>query len=122
IGGVQNIPGDLKEAAKALGVSKWRYWRRLYFPAVFPSLITGSITAWGGGWNALIVAEYIVYRRQTYSVTGIGAMLGRATYEQGNEQMMLLTLLAMILAISLLNRFFWRKLYLHGVDRYKIEY
>lgn len=122
IGGVQNIPGDLKEAAKALGVSKRLYWKRLYLPAVFPALVTGSITAWGGGWNALIVAEYVVYRRETYSVTGIGAMLDRATYEAGDEQMMLLALVAMVVTITLLNRFFWRKLYLYAVERYKIDY
>lgn len=122
IGGVQSIPGDLKEAAKALGVSKWQYWKRLYLPAVFPSLVTGSITAWGGGWNALIVSEYIIYRRQIYSVTGIGAMLDRATYGIGNEQMMLLVLLTMIISITLLNRFFWRRLYLYAVENYKIEY
>ncbi|MBI3805515.1 MAG: ABC transporter permease subunit [Nitrospirae bacterium] len=122
IGGVQSIPGDLKEAAKALGVSKWLYWRRLYLPAVFPSLVTGSITAWGGGWNALIVAEYVVYRRETYSVTGIGALLDRATYEAGNEQMMLLSLITMVVTITLLNRFFWRRLYLYAVEHYKIDY
>ncbi|MFY9269060.1 MAG: ABC transporter permease subunit [Candidatus Manganitrophaceae bacterium] len=122
IGGVRNIPGDLKEAAKALGVSRWLYWRRLYLPAVFPALVTGSITAWGGGWNALIVAEYVVYRREVYSVTGIGAILDRATYESGNEQMMLLALLTMIVTITLFNRLFWRKLYLYAVERYKIEY
>lgn len=122
IGGVQNIPGDLKEAAKALGVSKRLYWKRLYLPAVFPSLVTGSITAWGGGWNALIVSEYVVYRREVYAVTGIGAMLDRATYEAGDEQMMLLSLIAMVVTITLLNRFFWRKLYLYAVERYKVDY
>lgn len=122
IGGVQTIPGDLKEAAKGLGVSKWLYWKRLYLPAVFPALVTGSITAWGGGWNALIVSEYVVYRRETYAVTGIGAMLDRATYEAGDKQMMLLALITMVVAITLLNRFFWRRLYLYAVERYKIDY
>lgn len=122
IGGVQNIPSDLKEAAKGLGVSKWLYWKRLYFPAVFPALVTGSITAWGGGWNALIVSEYIVYQREIYTVTGIGAMLDRATYETGDGQMILLTLIAMVITIMLFNRFFWRKLYLYAVERYKFDY
>ncbi len=122
IGGVQSIPSDLKESAKAFGLSRWHYWRRLFLPAVFPSLVTGSITAWGGGWNALIVSEYIVYRNETYSVTGIGAMLDRAIYESADEQMVLLTLLAMILTITFLNRFFWRRLYFYAVGRFKFEY
>jgi len=122
IGGVQSIPGDLKEAAQALGVTGWQYWKQLYLPAVFPSLVTGSITAWGGGWNALIVSEYVVYRHQIHSVTGIGAMLDRATYETGNEQMILLSLLAMILSIACLNRFFWRRVYLYAVGHFKLEH
>jgi NitT/TauT family transport system permease protein len=122
IGGVQNIPGDLKEAAKGLGVTKWLYWKRLYLPAIFPALVTGSITAWGGGWNALIVSEYVVYQHEIYSVTGIGAMLDRAVYEAGNAQMILLTLVAMVLAITLINRFFWRRLFIYAVERYKIDY
>jgi len=87
-----------------------------------PSLITGSITAWGGGWNALIVSEYLVYKGQTYSVLGIGALLDEATYQTGNSLMMLLTLLVMVAAIILLNRFFWRKLYHAAARRYRIEY
>lgn len=122
IGGVQSIPADLKEAARALGFSRGQYWRKVYLPAVFPSLVTGSITAWGGGWNALIVSEYIVYRRETYSVVGLGAMLDRATYEVGDEQMLLLTLITMILAITLLNRFFWRRLYHYAIEHYRIDY
>ncbi len=122
IGGVQNIPLDLKEGANALGLSGLHYWKRLYLPAIFPSLITGSITAWGGGWNALIVSEYIVYRHEVHSVVGIGAMLDRAIYESGDEQMILLTLLAMMLTIACLNRFFWRRVYRYAINRFKLEY
>ncbi len=122
IGGVRSIPGDLKEAARSFGLTKWQCWKRLYIPAIFPSLITGSITAWGGGWNALIVSEYIVYQQKTYSVTGIGAMLDRAIYESGDTKMILFTLLGMIISIALLNRLLWRKLYLYAITRYKFEY
>jgi NitT/TauT family transport system permease protein len=122
IAGVQNIPGDLKEAAHALGLRRWRYWRTLYLPAIFPSLITGSITAWGGGWNALIVSEYIIYKHEVHSVLGIGALLDRATYGSGDLYLILLSLMSMIVAIALLNRLFWRPLYLFSVERFKIEY
>lgn len=122
IAGVKNIPGDLKEAARAMGLIGWRYWRTLYLPAMFPSLITGSITAWGGGWNALIVSEYVVYKNEIHSVQGIGAILDEATYGSGNFQMMLLSLMSMIVVIALLNHLFWRPLYTEAAKRYKIEY
>lgn len=121
IAGISTIPNDLKEAAKIYGLKGWHYWRRLVLPAIFPSLITGSVTAWGGGWNALIIAEYFSFAGKTYSSFGIGALLDKATYQQGNTQMILLTLLAMVFTIIFLNRVLWRRLYGAAQERFKIE-
>src|SRR3989475_5795545 len=73
IAGVRSIPGDLDEAARGFGLRGRTYWRRLLLPALVPSLATGSITAWGAGWNALIVAEYLQFGQSVFSVTGLGA-------------------------------------------------
>ena len=81
LAGINQVPEDLKEAARAFGLSRFARWRKLILPAVMPSLITGSITAWGGGWNALILSEYFVYKNQTYQVIGIGSLLDAATYK-----------------------------------------
>jgi NitT/TauT family transport system permease protein len=121
IAGVRNIPGELKEATRALGLSRWMTWRKLVLPALLPSLITGSITAWGGGWNALIVSEYLVYKEKIYSVRGIGSLLDRATYVSGDRQLILLTLVSLTATIVLLNRFIWRRAYALASDRYKID-
>jgi NitT/TauT family transport system permease protein len=121
IAGVRNIPGELKEAARGFGLSRWMTWRKLVLPALLPSLITGSITAWGGGWNALIVSEYLVYKERVYSVRGIGSLLDRATYLTGDRQLILLTLVSMTATIVLLNRLVWRRAYALASDRYKIE-
>ena len=87
-----------------------------------PSLITGSITAWGGGWNALILSEYFVYKGHTYQVLGLGALLDSATYRSGNSVMILLSLLSMILVVLLLNRLMWRPLYNFATERYRLDY
>jgi len=121
IAGVRSIPSELKEAARSLGLSRWMTWRKVDLPALLPSLITGSLTAWGGGWNSLIVSEYLVYKEQVYSVRGIGSLLDQATYVTGNQQVILLTLVAMVGTIILLNRFVWHRLYALAADRYKIE-
>ena len=71
-------------------------WRKLDVPALTPSLITGSITAWGGGWNALILSEYFIYRGSYLQSIGLGALLDAATYETGNGVMILLSLLSMV--------------------------
>ena len=41
--------------------------KRLILPAIFPSFVTGSITAFGGGWNTLIIAEYLRPARRSRS-------------------------------------------------------
>jgi len=122
LAGINQVPEDLKEAARAFGLSRVARWRKLTLPAVTPSLITGSITAWGGGWNALILSEYFVYKNQTYQVLGIGSLLDAATYKSGNGVMILLSLLSMIAVVLLLNRLMWRPLYNLATERYRLDY
>ena len=122
LAGVNQLPEDLKEAARAFGLTRFQTWRKLTIPALLPSLITGSITAWGGGWNALILSEYFVYRNHTYEVTGLGALLDIATYETGGGVMILLSLLSMIAVVLILNHFIWRRLYDIAAERYRIDY
>jgi NitT/TauT family transport system permease protein len=122
LAGINQVPEDLKEAARAFGLSRVARWRKLILPAVTPSLITGSITAWGGGWNALILSEYFVYKNQTYQVLGIGSLLDAATYKSGNGVMILLSLLSMIAVVLLLNRLMWRPLYNLATERYRLDY
>ncbi|MGB9661935.1 MAG: ABC transporter permease [Moorellaceae bacterium] len=121
IASVKNIPEDIKQAAAAFGVRGIFYLQRVVFPAMVPSLITGSITAWGGGWNALIVAEYIVYAGQTFAVFGIGSLLDQATYGTGNFQVIWSSLIAMMVTIIVMNRLVWRPLFAWAASRYKIE-
>ena len=121
LAGVNSVPEDLREAARAFGLSRFATWRKLILPAVMPSLITGSLTAWGGGWNALIVSEYVPFRGQTYTVNGLGALLQVATWA-GNGTMILLSLLSMVLVVVLLNRVVWRRLYDNATERYRLDY
>ena len=122
LAGVNQVPEDLKEAARAFGLTRVATWRKLVIPALTPSLITGSITAWGGGWNALILSEYFIYRNHTYQVTGLGQLLDVATYETGNGVMILLSLLSMVAVVLILNHFVWRRLYDVAAERYRIDY
>ncbi len=122
LAGVNQVPEDLKEAARVFGLSRIATWRKLILPASLPSLITGSLTAWGGGWNALIVSEYFVFRGHTYEVIGLGALLQDATYKTGNSTMILLSLLSMVAVVLILNRFLWRRLYNVATERYRLDY
>jgi NitT/TauT family transport system permease protein len=75
IAGAMAIPADLKEAATSYRITGWQRFRVLYFPAVFPFLVTGWVTAAGGAWNASIVAEYVESGPQIKTAEGLGAQI-----------------------------------------------
>jgi NitT/TauT family transport system permease protein len=52
IAGAMNIPNDLREMARSMGLKGWRLWRALIIPGIFSAWVTGGITASGGAWNA----------------------------------------------------------------------
>jgi NitT/TauT family transport system permease protein len=120
--GARQVPADLKEAARSFGLSRLAGWRKVTVPALTPSLVTGSITAWGGGWNALILSEYFIYRGHHYEVLGLGALLDQATYESGNGTMILLSLLSMVLVVMGINRLVWRPVYNYVTERFRVDY
>lgn len=121
LGAATAIPKEMREAASALGLGGLRYLRRVFVPCVLPSLITGCVTAWGAGWNAMILCEYLEAGDRVFSVRGIGATLDRATYLTGDMQVVAGSLASMILLIVLVNRFVWDPLYQRATARYKMD-
>ncbi len=120
IAGTSALPQDLKYTTALLQIKGWARWRTLILPALFPYLITGLVTAGGGAWNASIVAEYVTFGGQTYSVTGIGAVIAEAT-ASGNYALLLAATLALIISVVTINRTVWRRLYKIAEERYKME-
>jgi len=118
IGGVRAISGDVEETARAFRATKSHYLKRVLFPAIYPSFITGSITSWGGGWNSLVVAEFIIFGYKTYTVTGIGSLLDKAAYYTGNTVLILIIIGAMMTVIVTINRLVWRRVYRRVINKY----
>jgi NitT/TauT family transport system permease protein len=121
LAGVQRVPNDLRESMRSLGLSRREIHRRLVLPACMPSLVTGSVVAWGGTWNALILSEYVSYRGEVYQVTGLGAMLNRATFQTGNRTVLFLSLALLVVTVVTFNRVVWDRLYRHVQRRYVLE-
>ena len=123
IAGVRGIPEDLEEAARSFGLRGRAYWRRVLLPAMVPSLLTGSITAWGAGWNALIVSEYIPFLSPPPHVSGLGYLLDIATFRKPlpDNEMNLLTILTMIVIVLAMNKLLWRPLYKRAAVKYRVE-
>lgn len=116
VSGASAIPNELRLAADNLGLKGWLKWKRVYLPAIFPSYITGAITASGGSWNASIVAEYVTWGKTTLVADGLGSYIKQMT-EAGDFHRIALGIGVMCIFLMLLNRFFWRKLYLLAEDR-----
>jgi NitT/TauT family transport system permease protein len=116
VAGASAIPNELRLAADNLGLKGWLKWKRVYLPAVFPSYITGAITASGGSWNASIVAEYVTWGKTTLTADGLGSYIKQMT-DAGDFHRIALGIGVMCVFVMLLNRFFWRRWYLLAEDR-----
>ena len=118
--GAMAIPADLKEAGKVFGLRGARIWRELILPAIFPSLITGGITAAGGAWNASIVAEVVVWHGKTLAASGLGALITQST-ASGNNVALLVAIVVMSCFVVATNRLLWRPLYRLAETRFHVE-
>lgn len=116
VAGASTVPTELRLAADNLGLKGWLKWKRVYLPAVFPAYLTGAITASGGSWNASIVAEYVTWGKTTLAAQGLGSYIKQMT-DAGDFHRIALGIGVMCIFVMLLNRFFWRKLYLLAGDR-----
>jgi NitT/TauT family transport system permease protein len=122
--GVRTLPEDLKDLPREFHVGKLSAWRNVYIPGAMTALVTGSITAVGGAWNTLIVAEYFTRTNPNGSQTlltqvgtGIGKIITVAT-NHGDIAMSALAVLSMTVLIVAFNLTVWRRVYNHVTKRY----
>ncbi|WP_218511036.1 ABC transporter permease subunit [Variovorax sp. dw_308] len=110
IAGASSVPTELRYAAQNLGLKGWLMWRRYLLPAVFPSFVTGAITASGGSWNASIVAEYVTWGDTTLKAAGLGSYIAEMT-AIGDFPRIALGIGVMCVFVMGMNHFVWRRLY-----------
>jgi NitT/TauT family transport system permease protein len=120
IAGTSAIPRELWEVSRLGRFSRRHRWQKLILPALFPSLLTGWITAMGGAWNASIVAEYMKYHGQTLTTTGLGATISKAT-ERGDFHVLAAAVGIMAVAVVGFNRLVWRPLSHRAQTRYAMN-
>jgi NitT/TauT family transport system permease protein len=120
IAGAMAIPTDLREAAALFGIYKWRLWKTLIIPAIFPFWVTGALTATGGAWNASIVAEVATWGKDKLVADGLGAYITEVT-EKGDQPAIYFSIIVMALFVVVINRVFWRRLYDLAERRFKLD-
>lgn len=120
IAGASAIPSDLREVAQSFGFNRWQRFKTLYFPAIFPYLVTGCLTAAGGAWNASIVSEYVSLKGYTLSTFGLGAIVSEAT-DAHNFALLGAATLVLAGTVVLFNRLVWKPLYRMAETRYSLS-
>ncbi|HJU21518.1 MAG TPA: ABC transporter permease subunit [Casimicrobiaceae bacterium] len=120
VAGAMAIPSDLREAAKVFGLARWRLWRTLFIPAIFPFWVTGAVTAAGGAWNASIVAEVASWGHDKLVANGLGAYIAQVT-EKGDQPGIYVSIAVMALFVVIINRALWRRLYDLAERKYRLE-
>ena len=127
VGAVRGLSTDLLEASSAYGIKGKRFVREILLPASFPAILIGSIQAWGGGWNATIVSEYITGDPNSpgavHQVPGLGSLLQTAanTYPPyASAVVITVAVLIMTITVLTINRVVWRRL-LKKAEKFKME-
>ncbi len=121
--GMRTLPKSFMDLRKSLRLSRREAWKSIYLPAVVPSFVTGSITAIGGAWNSLIIAEYFTVQSNGNSIlltqvgTGIGKLIDLAVYA-GNIKLMLVSIVCMSVMVVVINRLLWQRLYNKASKKY----
>ena len=116
IAGASTVPMELRYAAQNFGLRGLLKWRRYLLPAIFPSFVTGAITASGGSWNASIVAEYVTWGDTTLKAQGLGSYIAEMT-ATGDFPRIALGIGVMCIFVMGFNNFVWRRLYRMAEDR-----
>ena len=120
IAGSSGIPRELWEVSRLARFSWRERWQLLILPAVFPSLLTGWITAMGGAWNASIVAEFVKVRGHSLITTGLGATISQAT-ERGDFHVLAAAVGIMAMIVVGINRMVWHPLSHRAQTRFRLE-
>lgn len=113
-GAVLNIPADLNMVTQVFKFNRWTRIRKVVMPAIFPSLVTGSMAAVGGMWGGLIVSEFTVVNGTQYSVsTGLMRMLDEALFLGGHQNLIYSDAIDifLIIVIIVMSIAFWYRLY-----------
>ncbi|MBI3270868.1 MAG: ABC transporter permease subunit [Planctomycetes bacterium] len=119
VSGAMAIPADLRVAADVYRLQGWRRWKALILPAIFPSLVTGWVTAAGGSWNASIITEYFEYGNEVHKTKGLGALITQSATE-ANYPLLAASSLTMALVVVAMNRVFWLRVTQYAERRYSL--
>jgi len=99
----KQINHEIFEAAEVFGARGWRRIWYVLLPLLTPSIVTGSIIAWGEAWEAVVAVEIIV------GGMGLGTYLNAAG-EAHQTRIVLVGVLLLLMLLFLINKYVWLNL------------
>ncbi len=112
-------PRDLDEAARLIGLSRWRRFWKLDVPNGAIGLVWNGMMSMGGGWFFLVASEAISVLNKSYALPGIGSYAG-AAIDAGALGKVALCVVTMAIVVVGVNVLFWRPLVAWS-ERFKNE-
>ncbi len=122
-GAMLALPSDMKMTAESFQFSRWKKLRYMIIPALFPSLVTGSMVTLGSYWGGLAVSEYTVVGNSVYHVgNGLMLRLNEAISPvSGNILVAEAIDIYMVVIIMLISFLVWIRLYSFAKKRYSYD-
>jgi NitT/TauT family transport system permease protein len=91
---IHQVDKNLLEMARSYGVPKWRVYKNIYFPSIFPYFLAGCITCLGLGWKVTVAAEVLSHPRNS-----IGSNLYSAKVYLDSSELFAWTLVVILLSL-----------------------
>ncbi len=114
--GVPSFRKQLIELAEVYNIRGGLYMSKIFLPALYPSITAGLISASGGAWNSVIIAEYIDLGDLKVDLGGIGSLISRSAVE-GDTFTLITYALYMALFVVIVNRTLWDRLLFRKIQR-----
>ncbi|MEM0482134.1 MAG: ABC transporter permease subunit [Nitrososphaerota archaeon] len=122
LSGFNKVHGEYRELARLYNLSGLNKFKYIYLPFATPSLVTGLITATGGAWNTVIVAERLGEGGRIFEVQtpGLGKLMSTLA-ELADTSGLVFTVIIMTVFVILVNRVLWRTLYDYSIKALRIH-
>lgn len=115
---VQTVPEEIIDLSTILKLGNFLRLKHVLVPALLPAIFIASMESIGGGWNALIISEYIIGPDgKPFAMQGLGYILS-ASAASANMDGILLSVSCITLIVLSLNYFVWKPL-IKSSDKYK---
>ena len=82
---LKTVPKDLREAARAFGLSRRQTFWRLEVPFATPGLVWNAMMSMSGGWFFIVASEAITVSGEDVALPGVGSYIAAALAQERGD-------------------------------------